>query len=232
MGELQYLFLIVASLLMMAAQIMVQSAYSRYAKVENGSGLTGKDVAEDILARNGWTDVKIGQSSGGELSDHFDPTKMIVNLSPGVYNGRSIAAAAIAAHELGHIMQHQTGYSAITLRNRILPAAIVASNISWGVIMLGVFIANYSGSFGVFYAGLALIGVVGAFQLVTLPVEFNASSRALKMVNEYGYISGDQGKEGAKKVLNAAAFTYIAALASTIFTILRLVLSVAGNRKR
>jgi len=213
------LLMIVAVILSLYAQIKVSSAYNKYASIANDKGISGADVAQDILNRNGYDDVTLQVSRGGVLSDHFDPRNKTVNLSPGVHDGRSIAAVAIAAHELGHVMQHQTGYKAIVLRNTLLPMAQIANYLGFAAIMIGA----YSGILGLFYLGIGLIGIILLFQLVTLPIEFNASARAMEVAESYGYINSSE-KKGVKAVLDAAALTYVAGFITSLMNILRLLL--------
>lgn len=219
------ILLILAVVVTMWAQFKVQGTYSRYEKVKNETGLTGKDIALDILKQKGYSDVQVQISKNGILSDNFDPRSNIVNLSPAVYNGDSIAAAAIAAHECGHVIQHETKYAGIGIRNAVLPLAIIAGNFSWGVIFLGFFL----GFMQLFYLGIILLLVVALFQLITLPIEFDASKRALELLPAAGYVHPQQVSQ-AKQVLSAAALTYVAALLSTILTVLRLFLMSRGRR--
>lgn len=220
-----YGFVIVAAIISLAAQSFVQSNYSKYSKVRTLENLTGADVARRILSLKGINDVDVVQSSGGTLSDHYDPTKKIVALSPKVYSEPSIASVSVAAHEVGHAIQHAEGYAFISLRNKILPAAIIASKFSMLPIMMGFFLPNGE---VLIKAGVALLGVMALFQLVTLPVEFDASRRAVKILETERIL--DSGElAGSKKMLTAAALTYVAALLSTILSMLRF-LSVANSR--
>ena len=214
-----YLLLIVAGIFSLVAQMKVHAAYSKYSKILNKRGLSGAEVAQDILERNNYDDVSLGVSRGGSLSDHFDPRTKTVNLSPNVYNGKTVAAIAIAAHECGHVVQHETGFRALTVRNSLLPAMMVASSLGWVVMALSIYLEMI----GLFYVGVALIGVTAVYHLITLPIERNASARALAIVNDYGYISEDE-KTGVKKVLDAAALTYIAAFIMSLLNVLRLLL--------
>ncbi len=209
---------------MIWAQTKVQGAYSHYRTVPTENHVTGAQVARRILDHNGLTHVEVQMSENGVLSDHFDPKNNVVNLSPMVYNEDSIASVAIAAHEVGHAIQYAEKYSFIGLRNTLLPAAIVSSNIGWYVIIAG-FIFQIN---AIIYFGIAMLCVVALFQLVTLPVEFDASGRALKILASDGYISEDESAD-AKAMLRAAAFTYVAALLATLMQIVRLVL--LNNRR-
>ena len=213
-----------AIIIMMVAQAGVQNKYRKYSQVKADCGLTGAEVARRILDNKGLYDVSVElNTSGGVLSDHYDPRANVVRLSRDVYSRTSIASVAIAAHEVGHAIQHAEKYGAITLRNKILPYAIVAQNLGWGAIFIG-FLSGYETFVGI---GILLLFVIVSFQLVTLPVELNASSRALTLLSD-GFLYEDEVGD-AKSMLSAAAFTYIAALISTVVNILRIILM---NRRR
>ena len=217
---------VLAIALVFWAQYKVKGAYSHYSTVRNDSSLTGREVARRILDSHGLNDVEVLVSQNGILSDHFDPKKNTVNLSPKVYNDPSIASLAIAAHEVGHAIQYAENYSMISLRNSILPFAIVSGNLGWIAAIIGL----ASGLESLFYIGVIMLLVIATFQLITLPIEFNASKRALVQLETGNYISFDE-KADVKSMLSAAAFTYVAALLSTIFQILRLFL-IANNRRK
>lgn len=221
-----YLILLPAIILALYAQTKVQSTYAKFSKVGNSRGLTGAEAARRILDRNGLSHVKIEQI-GGNLSDHYDPRANVVRLSSAVYGGASIAAVGVAAHEVGHAIQHNTGYYPIKLRNTVLPVAQIGSTIALPLVILGIIFSSFSALIPV---GILLYAGVVAFQLVTLPVELNASRRALTTVYEIGFLDEMETK-GAKKVLSAAALTYIAAAASAVLQLLRLLL-LAGNTRR
>ncbi|MDF9866903.1 Zn-dependent membrane protease YugP [Bacilli bacterium PM5-3] len=212
-------------ILIFLVQGLLQSNYKKYSKMQNHRGLSGYEVARRILDSNGLSNVEIFEGSG-QLSDYFDPTKNIIKLSPEVYGGRSIASLAIAAHEVGHAIQYATKYPVIAFRNKLLPLTITASNFAWIIIFLGIFLTR-SNNF-LLYLGIGLMLVVALFQLVTLPLEFNASSRALKNLEDGNYLDYDEIPK-AKKVLNSAAMTYVVALITTLAEILRLVL--ISNRR-
>lgn len=215
-----------AIVLMIWAQTAVQSKYKKYSRVPSDAGLTGAEVARRILNSKGLYDVVVEQNpNGGTLSDHYDPKANTVRLSAAVYNQSSIASVAIAAHEVGHAIQHAEGYNAIAVRNSILPFAVVAQNFGWVAIGIG-FFSGYEAFIGI---GILMLLVIAAFQLVTLPVELNASSRALALL-EGGYLADDEVHD-AKLMLRAAAFTYVAALISTLMNILR-ILVMMNNRRR
>ena len=201
-------------LLSLFATIKVKSTFNKYSKIASASGLTGAEVAAQILRRNGLTNVEVTET-GGFLSDHYDPRKKVVQLSPDVFRSNSISAIGVAAHETGHAIQHAKSYSPLVLRNTMVPVAQFGSNFAWIVIILGFIL----GFMGMVKAGIVLFSVVVFFQLITLPVEFNASSRAKEMLASYGLISGTD-LTAVRKVLSAAAMTYVAAAASSIVTLL------------
>ncbi len=200
-------------ILSMAASFKVKSAFKKYSKLGNRSGLTGAQMAERLLHSKGIYDVEV-QQANGFLSDHYDPSKKVVRLSPNVYGSNSVAAIGIAAHETGHAIQHAANYAPLKLRGMMVPLASVGSNFAWIIIIAGFFM----GVMGLVHAGIILFSAVVFFQLVTLPVEFNATSRAKTMLREYSLVSAGDMK-GVNSVLNAAAMTYVAAAASAIMTL-------------
>lgn len=220
-------FVILSMVLSLIASSMVNSSYRKYSRVSTIENVSGAEIARRILATKGIHDVDVVLSSGGQLSDHYDPTKKIVALSPKVYSDSTIASVAVAAHEVGHAIQHHEAYGFIGLRNRILPAAVVSSKLAMFPIMIGLF--NPNDRF-FFWIGIALLGVTALFQVVTLPVEFNASFRAISIINSEGMLVESE-QAGAKKMLTAAALTYVAALAATILNILRLI-AVRNSSRR
>ena len=207
------------------AQGSVKSTYAKYSKVSSRRGYTGAAIAQNILDKNGITDVRIGQVSG-TLSDHYSPKEKMIRLSDGVYGSSSVAALGIAAHEAGHTCQHYGNYGFIKLRNAILPFAQIGSSAAIPLVVLGV-----SLSFG-FLVDIGIIVFLFAvlFHLITLPVELNASNRAMKALEEGHYLDEEE-LMGTRKVLTAAAMTYVAALASSLLQFLRL-LSIANRRRR
>ena len=213
------LILIPTIILTLYAQSKVKSNFNKYLKVPAKKGNTGLQVARDLLDQNGLQSIPI-EMSRGTLSDHYDPVKQVLRLSEEVYRGRSIASVSVAAHEVGHAIQHANDYTPLILRNKIFPVARFGSSAAWIFIMVGLLIPSM-GSF--MDIGIILFATAVIFQVVTLPVEFNASSRALDMLNANGVLSIDE-ERGAKKVLNAAALTYVAAMASGIAQLLRLML--------
>lgn len=224
MFDYTYVLVLIGAVLCMLASAMVRSTYSKYARVRSMSGMTGAQVAAEILRRNGINDVAVVHVPG-DLSDHFDPRNNTVNLSDSTYGSTSVAAIGVAAHECGHVMQHHTGYVPIKIRSALVPAANIGSKIGLPIIILGLII----GMTPLAKIGIWVFSIAVAFQLVTLPVEFDASHRALVMLEEYGILAHDENAQ-ARKVLTAAALTYVAAAASSILQLLRLVLIVNGNR--
>ena len=214
-----YIVLVVPMIIIsLIAQSSVKSNYRRFSKIANSRGLTGAMAAEKLLSHYGIKNVRI-EPVAGELSDHYDPRNNVIRLSEGVFNTASVSAVCIACHEAGHASQHAEGYTPIKIRDSIIPVCNIGSHIG-----LPLAIAGYI--FGIeplITIGIILYSLVFVFQLVTLPVEFNASSRALKFIEETGMLSEDEHK-GAKKVLKAAAMTYVAAAATTLANILRLIL--------
>ena len=223
---MDYLIWILIIVVMMISQSFLSGSHQKYRRMQTIHQMRGCDVAKLILERNGVYDVTIVPSKGGTLSDYYDPTRKIVNLSSDIYYNSSIASVSVAAHEVGHALQHAEGYGFIALRNKLLPATQIASQLGWVSIFIGL-ISNidFLLMFGIF----ALI-LIMLFQLVTLPIEFNASSRAIVQLRSNGIIE-DSEVASSKKMLQAAAFTYVAALISTILNILRILL-IRGNRNR
>ena len=207
-------------------QAKVKTNFNRYSQIMNRSGMTGADAAWRLLQLNGITDVKIKRISG-TLTDYYDPNKKEICLSEDVFNSRSIAAIGVACHEAGHACQHNEGYFPLKIRSIVIPATQIGSALGVPLCLIGPFINSEP----LAYAGLIMYGFVALFQLITLPVEFNASKRALQTIEANGFLT-DSEYVGARKVLSAAALTYVAALASALATILRLLIIVAGGRRR
>ena len=205
----------------------VSSTYRRFSQVRNSRGMTSQDVAAQILQRSGIYDVRI-ERVRGNLTDHYSPHEKVLRLSDSVYGSTSVAAIGVAAHECGHAIQHARGYAALKLRSAAVPVANIGSKLSWPIILLGLALG---------FADLARVGVflftfVVLFQLITLPVEFNASNRAMRILEDSGMLGGEELR-GASKVLRAAALTYVAALFSSVLQLLRLFLLVQrGERRR
>jgi uncharacterized protein len=218
------LFLLPGMLLMMWAQFHIKATYAKYAQVESSLGMTGAEVAETILKEMGIHNVAV-EATPGELTDHYDPTAKAVRLSEVVYGSRSLSAAAVAAHECGHVLQDIRGYKPMNMRAALVPVANFGSNISPWLIMGG-FMLTAMGSISTIFinVGIALFSGVVLFHLVTLPVEFDASSRALRLVNELGILQGEENR-AAKKVLNAAALTYVATALYAALQLAQLLLS-------
>lgn len=219
-----YILVIAAFLLSMFASFGVNSAFSKYSKKLNSRGLTAADAARRILNSNGLSNVNIEHVSG-KLSDHFDPRANVVRLSDSTYSSTSVAAIGVAAHECGHAIQYATGYAPIKIRNSIVPVVNIGNALSMPLFFIGLIM----GMTNLALAGALLFGLVLLFQVITLPVEFNASRRALKILDASDLLYGEELK-GAKKVLTAAALTYVAAVASTALQLLRLLLIL--NRRR
>lgn len=207
-------------------QAKVKTNFNRYSQIMNRSGMTGADAAWRLLQLNGITDVKIKRISG-TLTDYYDPNKKEICLSEDVFNSRSIAAIGVACHEAGHACQHNEGYFPLKIRSIVIPATRIGSALGVPLCLIGLFINSEP----LAYAGLIMYGFVALFQLITLPVEFNASKRALQTIEANGFLT-DSEYVGARKVLSAAALTYVAALASALATMLRLLIIVAGGRRR
>lgn len=224
--DLYYLILVIpAIILSLIAQASVKSTYAKYAKILSRRGMTGKDAAEQILQANGIFNIRVLPISG-QLTDHYSPKEQVIRLSEGIYDGTSVAALGVAAHEVGHAIQYHQSYFPIRLRNAILPVANFGSGLAMPLVIIGLLLSFYP----LVQIGILFFGMVVLFQLLTLPVEFNASSRALKTL-ERGYLSQDELR-GTKKVLKAAAMTYVAALATSLAQFLRLILIARGNRRR
>lgn len=220
----QILLIAIPFFLCLGARILVSSRYKKYSRVLNQRGMTGAQAAYALLQANGVSNVRIAQVPGN-MTDNYDPRSNTINLSEGVYNSSSIAAVGIACHEAGHACQYAQNYFPIKVRAKVIPAANIGSAIGLPMCIIGI-IFSFS---TLFYIGIALYSVLFLFQLVTLPVEFNASSRALQTIREQSLLSEEE-YGGAKAVLTAAALTYVAAMASTLLTIFRLLL--LSNRKR
>ncbi|MGG0642760.1 zinc metallopeptidase [Sporosarcina gallistercoris] len=216
MNFLVYLGIII--LLPLYAQFKVKSTYNKYSKVRSTSGMTGAQVARLILDHNGLQDVKVVETQG-VLSDHYNPVTKIVALSSQNYHEASVAGTAVAAHEVGHAIQDKEAYSFLRVRHRLAPVAGITSNASWFFIMAGLIFSSMNSLLGI---GIVMMAVGVVFQIVTLPVEFNASSRAMTQIVQLGIIRNEE-EPHAKKVLSAAAMTYVAAAAVAVLELLRLV---------
>lgn len=216
-----YLLVLVGMGLSLLASAKVKSTYAKYEKVRSLSGLTGAQTAERILHANGIYDVSIEHISGS-LTDHYDPSNKVLRLSDSVYDSSSVAAVGVAAHECGHAIQHNKSYAPLSIRAAIVPAANIGAAISWPLILVGLMIGTRSANFFI-TAGILLFSLSVLFQIVTLPVEINASSRALRALSDMGILYGDEVSK-TRKVLSAAALTYVAAAASSILQLVRLIM--------
>ena len=219
-------FFVVAMLITGGAQAYISYNYKKYKQVSVKSNKSGYDVAREILDKNGLSKVLIIETQG-ELTDHYDPSKKVVKLSHDIYHGQTVAAVSVASHECGHAIQDKNGYTFLRFRNSIVPIVNLASKLGYVVLMIGIFATLTK----LVWVGIAMEGVILLFQLVTLPVEFNASSRALKLIKEYHIVTEDE-HYGAKKMLTSAALTYVAGVLSAIMEILRLVLMFTGRDNR
>lgn len=223
-----YILIIIGLIITLAAQYMVSSRFKKYSKVRSMSGLTGAMAAERILHSQGIYDVRI-EHVAGNLSDHYDPRSKVLRLSDSTYNSASVAAIGVAAHECGHAMQHAQGYMPIRIRSTLVPVANIGSYASWILILVGLLFTG-SSSQAWLTAGIICFAATVLFHLVTLPVEFNASSRAIKVLSGTGMLYKEE-ISGAKKVLGAAALTYVASAATAILQLLRLIILFGGKRR-
>lgn len=222
-----YLILLPAIIFALVAQLMVKNTFSKYSTVRNQQGYTAADVARRILDDNGLNYIPIEHISG-ELTDHYDPTTNVIRLSDSVYNSTSVAAIGVAAHEVGHAIQHAQGYAPIKLRQAIIPITQIGSKLAVPLVLIGMLISVFDFLIPV---GIFLYAGVVFFQAVTLPVEFNASGRALRTLDEDLILYKDE-VQMAKKVLTAAAMTYVAAMFSALMSLVRLILISGGRRRR
>lgn len=218
-----YILVIIASIIVLMAQAKVNNAYNKYSRIHNGAYITGADVARGIISRYG-LNIRV-EKIAGQLTDHYDPTHKVVRLSTAIYDGTSIASLAVAAHECGHALQHQEGYGMLKLRHNLLPLANFGSSFGYIAIMIGLL----AGSSTIAYLGLFLLSFMLMFQFVTLPVEFDASKRALRILETDGYLNYNETGM-AKNMLEAAALTYVASVASTLLNLLRVFLVIGGRR--
>ncbi len=230
MFDIYYLVLVLPAVIFaMWASSKVNSTYKKYEKVYNSRGMSGAQAARLVLDQNGLTDIKIEKISGN-LTDHFDPKSKVIRLSEGVYESTSTAAVGIACHEVGHAIQHAEGYAPIKIRTAIIPITNIGSKLAVPLIILGLILTGMSEMFfNLVYVGIACFSLSTLFQLVTLPTEFNASNRAIQSIEANGILYGEE-VEGTKKVLTAAALTYVAALAVSLMQLLRLVLMFSRRR--
>ena len=224
-----YFLVIIGVVLCLLAQFRIKSTFKKYSKVMSRSGMTGAQAAQRILQLSGIYDVRI-EHIRGELTDHYDPSAKVLRLSDSVYGSNSIAAIGVAAHECGHAVQHYRGYAPLKIRSALVPVANIGSKLGIPIIILGVLL----GMNQIFIqVGIWVFALAVLFQIVTLPVEFNASGRALGMLGDYGLMENDE-TNSCRKVLSAAALTYVAAAASAILQLLRLIILYGngGNNRR
>lgn len=220
-----YLLVLIGAILSIIASARVNSTFNKYARVRSVSGMTGAQTAEAILRSKGIHDVRVEHISGN-LTDHYDPSKKVVRLSDSVYNSTSVAAIGVAAHECGHVMQHHEGYAPLGIRTALVPAANIGSKLGIPIVILGLILGSNSVLINI---GIWVFSLAVLFQIVTLPVEFDASKRALVCIEQYGIVTSDERSKSAK-VLKAAAYTYVAAAAASILQLLRLVM-LSGRRR-
>ena len=223
-----YLLVLIGVVICMIASARMNATFQKYVKVQSHTGLTGKEAAERILNSQGIYDVRV-EHIAGNLTDHYDPRNKVVSLSDATYNSTSVAAIGVAAHECGHALQHAMGYAPLSVRSALVPVANFGSTIAWPLILLG-FLFNGSMSYMLLNLGILAFSLAVLFQIVTLPVEFNASGRALKLLGGTGMLY-EQEVSDVRKVLTAAALTYVASAASALLQLLRLVL-LSGRRRR
>lgn len=214
-----YFLILISVVIAMVAQYKVKSTYSKYSRVRSDLGLTGVQAAQKILNMNGIYDVSI-QHIAGDLTDNYNPRNKVLSLSDAVYNSTSIAAIGVAAHECGHAIQHDVGYAPLLIRNTIAPVVNIASSLSWIFIAAGLF---FGMSPTLIDVGIIMFSLAVLFELITLPVEFNASGRALTILSDSGMLYPDE-TAGAKKVLSAAAMTYVASALTAVLQLLRLIM--------
>ncbi len=221
------LYMLPAFIIMLVTQWYVSSSYKKWSQVPNRNRLSGADAAQRLIRNGGLNDVRV-EGVAGNLTDHYDPRQKVLRLSQGVYQSQSVAAVAIAAHELGHAMQDHEDYFPLRIRAALVPAVNIGSTLGWILIFIGILIQSTG------LAGLGLIIFAGGavFALATLPVELNASSRAKRLLAETGLITGEDEQRGVNQVLNAAALTYVAALITAVMQVLYFASMIFGGRRR
>ena len=223
-----YMLVLIGVVICLAASAKMRSTFSRYSRIRNHSGMTGREAAEQVLHRAGIYDVRVEHVSGN-LTDHYDPRSKVLRLSDATYGSASVAAVGVAAHECGHAIQHATGYAPLAFRSALVPVANFGSTIAWPLILIGL-LFNSQSSVLFLNLGILAFSLAVLFQIVTLPVEFNASSRAIRMLSGNGMLYEDE-VQATRKVLTAAALTYVAGAASAILQLLRIIL-IANSRRR
>lgn len=222
-----YILVVIGAIICMIASAKVKTTFNKYSRYRSYSGMNGAQVAQRVLEAAGIYDVTVRHVSGN-LTDHYDPSTKTVNLSDPVYNSYSVAALGVAAHECGHAIQHAKNYAPLSLRSALVPVANFGSMLAWPLILIGLFINGRSSTL-IIDLGIVLFSAAVLFQLVTLPVEFDASRRALVMLRTQNILSDDELKN-TRKVLKSAAFTYVASAAAAILQLLRIILLVGGRR--
>lgn len=222
-----YILVVIGAIICMIASAKVKTTFNKYSQYRSYSGMNGAQVAQRVLEAAGIYDVTVRHVSGN-LTDHYDPSTKTVNLSDPVYNSYSVAALGVAAHECGHAIQHAKNYAPLSLRSALVPVANFGSMFAWPLILIGLFINGRSSTL-IIDLGIVLFSAAVLFQLVTLPVEFDASRRALVMLRTQNILSDDELKN-TRKVLKSAAFTYVASAAAAILQLLRIILLVGGRR--
>ena len=232
-----YFLVIIGLIITIIASTKLNSTYSKYSKIRSSSGMTGADVAKKIMSSNGIYGVTV-QEVSGNLTDHYDPAKKTVNLSSGVYSGTSIAALGVAAHECGHVIQDNTEYFPLRLRHALVPVANMGSKLGFPLIIIGLLfggvinnVARTNLADKIITIGIICYGLAVLFQVVTLPVEYNASNRAKEQLFSLGIITEEE-KSSVKQVLSAAALTYVASALSSSLQLLRLILLTGGGNRR
>lgn len=221
-----YILVLIGAVICLIASARVKSTFNRYSQYRSMSGMTGAQAAERILRASGIYDVTV-QHVSGSLTDNYNPSQKTLNLSDSVYGATSVAAIGVAAHECGHAIQHQKGYAPLSFRTAIVPVANIGSSLAWPLILIGLFFTSNAGSFFIHF-GILCFSLAVLFQLVTLPVEFNASSRALQILGDQGILAESE-LPYTRKVLKAAALTYVAGAAASILQLLRLILLFGGR---
>ena len=220
-----YILIVIGMVLSMLASSRVKTTFAKYQRVRSMSGMTGAEAAQRILRQSGIYDVRVERVSGS-LTDHYDPRSKVLRLSDSVYGSSSVAAVGVAAHECGHAVQHEKGYVPLSIRSALVPVANFGANLAWPVFLMGLIF-----SIGpLLDIGILLFLAAVLFQLVTLPVEFNASSRALRLLESNGILYGEEIRD-TRKVLSAAALTYVASLAASVLQLLRLIILSGGRRR-
>lgn len=223
-----YFLVLIGVVICLLAQAKVKGTFNKFSRVRNVRGMTGAEAARQVLKNAGIYDVRVEHVSGN-LTDHYDPRTKVLRLSDSVYGQTSVAAVGVAAHECGHAIQHARGYAPLKMRSALVPIANFGSTIAWPLILIGLLFGRGSSSLFINLGILAFSAAV-LFQLITLPVEFNASNRAIRVLADTGMMQGEEIK-GAKKVLSAAALTYVAGAASSILQLLRIILLTGGRRR-